>query len=149
MSHVRAQIREFVRAKLITIVGLEQSVFIDSEEIPEDLEMPCVHVSLGDEDIEVRGINAAVGRKLSRDLQLTVDIYCQARIEAVLQAEGYAAAAEAKLSPDPRMGGLTSDLRLRSYTILRSSEGDQPITQMRLLWFITYFTNERDATVPA
>ena len=149
MAHVRAQIREYVRSLLITIEGLEQHVTIDSEDIPEDLDLPWVHVQVGQEDTDARGLGGPQGRKLQRELQLTVDIYCRDKRELFAQAEDYATEIETKLAAEPRMNGLASDLRLRAITPSRSSEGDQPIIQLRLLWFVTYFTNERDPTVPA
>lgn len=149
MPHVRAQIREYVRAQLTTIPGLELSVTLDSEEIPNDFALPWVHVHVGDEDIDAVNLGGPVGRKLTRALQLTTDIYCRGRSEPLLEAESYAAAIETKLASSPRMGGLASDTRLRAYTISRNDEGSTPIVQMRLQWLVTYFTNERDATVPA
>lgn len=150
MSHVRAQIREYVRDKVTSIQGLEQAVTIDSEEIPDELVMPWCHILLGDEDIAVRGLgDPTKGRKLERSLQLTTDLYFRDKKEPLLLAEDYAAAIEAKLAANPRMGGIISDLVLRAYTIARNDEGSQPIVQLRMQWFATYFTHERDATVPA
>lgn len=151
MPHVRSQIREYVRAKLATIPGLEQTVTIDSEEIPEGFELPWVHVHLGDEEVSPNNLGSiSSGRKLSRAMSLVTDIYCRDRSEPLLEAEKYAAAIEAKLASDPRMGGIAKDVRLVAYNISKSDEPRSlPILQMRLQWLVTYFTHERDATVPA
>lgn len=149
MAHVRASIREFVREALRTIPGLEASVEIDSEKIPESLELPWVHVLLGNETILQLGLGSRQGRKNSRELELMVDVYCRGVTESLLIAEAYAAEVETKLATDPRMGGLTQNISLRGYAIERDAEGSPPITRIRMQWSVTYFTNERDATVPA
>lgn len=149
MSHVRAQIRERMRVLITAIAGLETSVEIDSEKIPEDPEAPFVHVLLGNEIIDQIGLGGPNGRKNSRELELIADIYCSAKSEALLLAEEYAVSIEAKVAADPRLGGLTSNISLRSYQIERSLEGRKPIVRLRLQWAAIYFTNERDATVPA
>jgi hypothetical protein len=148
MPHVRAQIREFVRARLVEIPGLEQYVTIDSEEISEDLELPMVHVSLGDESITPKTMGGGNGRRMERQLQLFVDVYCQAKKEPLLQAEEFAAKIEAKLAADPRLGGLVRDLAVTAYQIERSDTGKVPIVQLRMPHSVLYFTNSRDATVP-
>lgn len=148
-THVRGQIRDYVRARLQGIPGLEQSVEIDSAKIPDDLRLPWVHVLLGNENILQRGLGAGTGRKNLRELELTIDIYSKAVHEATLIAENFAALIEARLASDPRMGRLVQDLALRSYSIEHSDEGQQPIARLRMQWFVTYFTNERDATAPA
>lgn len=150
MSHVRNQIREFVRASLTQIPGLEEAVAIDSDDIPPGLSAPFVHVDLGGEVIEQVGLGTlAGGRRNLRQLELLTDIYARAKSEALLAAEEYAAAIEAKLAADPRMGGLTWNVSLRTYVVENSDTGDQPITRLRLTWAVDYATNERDATVPA
>jgi hypothetical protein len=150
MSHVRAQIREFIRTKLQQIVGLEQSVYIDSAEIPEAVEIPVALVELGDELIQTTGLgDPDLGRRLVRDMQVFVDLYCQAKKEPLLACEDYAVKVEAVLSLDPRLGGLAKDLRLTAYSIERSDAGAASISRLRMPWTVTYITNERDATVPA
>lgn len=148
--HFRNQIREYVRAQLLAIPGLETSVLVDSEEIPEDVEAPLAVVDLGDEDITTTGLGDRTnGRKRDRELQMNTDVICAAKQEPKQLAESYIAAIEAKLSRDPRMGGLIRDLRLRALTRFRSPEGSRPTAMLRLQWFVSYSTYERDSTVPA
>lgn len=149
MSHVRAQIREYVRGQLTSITGLETSVEIDSNRIPEDIEAPMVLVSVGSETIEQLGLGASLGRKNLRELQLFTDVYSAHVAEKLLEAEDYAASIEAKVAAAPRMGGLAVNVSLRAYDVETSSEGKRPITRLRLTWSVIYQTYERDATVPA
>jgi hypothetical protein len=150
MAHVRKLIREYVRARLVEIPGLEQNVCIDTEEIPKVPETPWAHASLGDEDVNQIGLGTiTAGRKNERLMQLFVDLYCCDRTAPLEFAEELAAAVEAKIAIDPRMGGLTRNTSLRGYTIDHSTEGSPPLTRLRMQWLVTYSTNERDATVPA
>lgn len=149
MNHVRASIREYVRGLLTSIAGLENSVEIDSNNIPESVEAPLVLVQLGSETIEQLGLGSASGRKNLRELQMFTDIYAAHVVEKLLEAEGYAASVEAKLTADPRMGGLAVNTSLRGYDVETNSEGRKPITRLRLTWSVIYQTYERDATVPA
>jgi len=144
--HVRAQIREYVRAQIATIPEISQYVTIDSEEIPEDLVLPWVHVSVGDEDVTTTNLGGALGRKQSRGLQLAADIYCIDKLEPLLKAESYGVLIEQKLSAAPRMGGLVKDVQLNGITVQRNSDGAAPACRLRYQWLVTYFTNERDPT---
>jgi hypothetical protein len=149
-EHLRNKIREYVRAQLQAIAGLENSVLVDSEEVPEDVEAPIAVVDLGDEDIQTTGLGDRLnGRKRDREMQMNTDVICSAKREPKQLAESYIADIEAKLSRDPRMGGLIRDLRLRALTKFRSPEGSRPTAMLRLQWFVSYSTYERDSTVPA
>lgn len=149
MSHVRAQIREYVRALLTSIDGLHESVIVDSDKLPDDFHAEFVLVELGGETIQQIGLGGAAGRKNSRELELLTDVYALDKFETLQNAEAIAAAIEAKLTLDPRMGGLTKNLSLRAYLIEKNRDGKKPIARLRLQWAVTYFTNERDATIPA
>lgn len=149
MSHVRASLREYVRGLLTSIPGLEHAVEIDSNKIPEDVEAPLVLVQLGSESIEQLGMGGDFGRKNLRELQIFTDIYSAHVVEKLLEAEGYAASIEAKLTADPRLNGLAVNVSLRAYDVETNSEGRRPITRLRLTWSVIYQTYERDATVPA
>jgi hypothetical protein len=149
-EHLRNKIREYVRAQLQAIPGLETSVLVDSEEVPEEVEAPLAVVDLGDEDITTTGLGDNVkGRKRDRQMQMNTDVICAAKKEPKLLAESYIADIEAKLSRNPRMGGLVRDLQLRALTKFRSPEGSRPTAMLRLQWFVSYSTYERDSTVPA
>lgn len=148
MTHVRGQIREWLRQQLNGIDGLQGFVVIDAQEIPEDLELPWAHVAVGDEDIQAITLGGRDGRKLSREAQVTVDLFHRDESEPLIRAEGYCAAIEARLGADPRMGGLVKNSELRAYTVTHSDEGSQPIVRVRMQWLVTYWTYERDATVP-
>lgn len=146
--HVRAQIREWLRAQLESIDGLQGFVVLDWQDIPEDPDLPWALVSIGDEDVQAITLGDQRGRKLSRELQVSVDIFHRDKTEPLILAEGYCAAIEARIGADPRMGGLVKNSELRAYTIAHSDEGSQPIVRIRMQWLVTYQTYERDATVP-
>ncbi len=148
-SHVRGQIREYVRAQIEAIDGLAGFVVFDSTDVPDDLEIPWAFVWIGDENVEAFTLGGPGGRKLSREVELTVDLFHRAKSEALALAEDYCAQIEAKIAAYPQMGGLVKSTDLRAYTIARSEEGSQPIVRVRMQWIVTYWTQERDATVPA
>lgn len=147
-QHVRGQIREWLRVQLGLIDGLQGFVVLDSQEIPEDLDLPWALVSIGDEDIQPITLGDQRGRKLSREVQVTVDLFHRDKTEPLILAERHCAAIEARIGTDPRMGGLVKNSELRAYTVTHSDEGSQPIVRVRMQWLVTYWTYERDATVP-
>jgi len=99
--------------------------------------------------VEPINLGGPQGRKLHREMQVTVDLFHREKNEALLVAEEYCARIEAVMAQDPRMGGLTAGCVLRAYTIARSDEGSQPIVRVRMQWIVNYCTQERDPTVPA
>lgn len=124
-----------------------ETVFLDSDEILQDTELPCVCVEIGDEQIEHESLGGSTGSTLKRDTQVNVDILHRARRDALLEAEDIAARIETAIATSTALLNLARSWFPQGIEIHRDSEGSVPSVRMRLQWLVTYSTNERDPTV--
>jgi hypothetical protein len=146
--HVRGQIREAFRVIVTGIPAFASSTYFDSDEVPSEAELPVAIVALGNEDISHESLGGgSAGAILRRECAAYVDILHQARADALLAAEDYAALIEAAIATDTALLALIHSVFVNGYTVTRDDDGAQPTVNLRLEYLITYVTNERDATV--
>lgn len=145
--HVRGQIREVFRTELSTLASLGNRIFLDSDEVPQDEELPCAVVEVGDESITHETLGASSGATLQRDTTVTVDIFYQARTEGLIAAEEILATLETRMALSVALLAIVRSSFPQQLAIVRDKDGAQATVRLRMQWLVTYSTNERDPTV--
>lgn len=146
--HVRGQIRSAATADLVTVAGLDADhVFFDSDEMLQQVDLPCACVWLGDEEIEHETLGGSTGAILGRRVLMHVDLLHRARADALVAAEEIAALVETKIATSTGLLALCRSWFLQGIEITRDAEGSLPTVRLRMQWLITYATNERTPTV--
>lgn len=145
--HVRGQIREVFRAELSTLASLGNRIFFDSDEVPQEEELPCAVVEVGDEEITHETLGGSSGATLQRDTQVTVVIFYQARTEGLIAAEDILATLETRMALSSALLAIVRSSFPQQIAVVRNTDGSQPAVGLRIQWLVTYSTNERDPTV--
>jgi hypothetical protein len=145
--HVRGQIREAFRLDLAALGIAAQRIFFDSDEVPQEPELPVFVCTIGDEDIQHETLGGSTGAILGRSPVVNVDIIHAARTDALLEAEEFAAQIETAIATSTRLPSLLRSWFPQALNVSRNNEGAQTTVQLRLQWLVTYSTNERDPTV--
>lgn len=149
MSHVRTQIRNVFAALVEGATDLTGRVVADPTEVKDADAGPWIEVAIGSEQIQPRTLgNTATGRRLTRQLPLFAEIHTRGKGEAIEQYETIAAAIEAKVFANPRLGGLL--LTPMTLALLEPQNpdlsGSLPRHTLRMQWNSAYSTAESNAT---
>ena len=141
MAHVRKQIRDDV---LVTLMGLTTTgsrVYPSRVHPNEAANLPALCVYTLNETSELIAMN---GNQLRRALDLVVEGYARAKSDLDDTLDIIATEVEEALAVDPTRGGVAHKTVISDTDISLSSEGDQPIGVIRMVFQVDYVTSSGD-----
>ena len=127
---------------LSAIPGLEDHVVVDEEKISEVGELPWCWVSLGDEDVNLEGLNG----KKARGLFIYADVLVAARYQAMQAANEIAGKIEDRIDGNRTLSGVVGGVTLQSIT--RSRNDDAQIARSRMAFQVIYWTRAGASSTP-
>jgi len=134
--HIRQAIRERI-AELCTGLDTTGSNVFQSQYYALNVtSLPCVVVWTTDEASEPLNV--------ARQMQRTLDVVVQGEVKQSENADDVlddiAAEVEAAINADPKLDGLANRIFLRETSIAQSTEGEDRVGTVRMVWQVEYMT---------
>lgn len=145
MSHVRQQIRDEVTTTLTGLTTTGTNVYKTRVYPLEASGLPGLTISTPSEEVDDELSSGS--RTIFRDLELVVVGYVQATADFDNTIDTIAAEVETALMADPTLNSLAKDVILDRMETEFSTEGNQPVGTITIVFRVLYATDDADPTV--